>query len=64
MPSTAAIPTPTAASFGASGVMIALGVPVRPIFGTIRYMSSENTEKKLWLAKYLAKYGEQPSLLE
>ena len=37
--------------------------PVRPIFGTIRYMSSENTEKKLWLAQYLAKYGEQGTLL-
>jgi len=33
--------------------------PERPIFGTIRYMSSNNTEKKLWLAKYLAKYGDQ-----
>jgi deoxyribodipyrimidine photo-lyase len=32
--------------------------PVRPIFGTIRYMSSENTAKKLWLDEYLAKYGE------
>ena len=32
--------------------------PVRPIYGTIRYMSSGNTEKKLWLANYLAKYGE------
>ena len=38
--------------------------PVRPIFGTIRYMSSENTEKKLWLAHYLARYGEQATLLE
>ena len=37
--------------------------PVRPIFGTIRYMSSENTEKKLWLVQYLAKYGEQGTLL-
>jgi deoxyribodipyrimidine photo-lyase len=36
--------------------------PVRPIFGTIRYMSSENTEKKLWLANYLARYGEQGAL--
>ncbi|MEO6603944.1 MAG: deoxyribodipyrimidine photolyase, partial [Polyangiaceae bacterium] len=36
--------------------------PVRPIFGTIRYMSSENTEKKLWLANYLARYGDQPGL--
>jgi deoxyribodipyrimidine photo-lyase len=31
--------------------------PVRPIFGTVRYMSSANTEKKLWLANYLVKYG-------
>lgn len=38
--------------------------PVRPIYGTIRYMSSDNTQKKLWLAKYLAKYGQQPTLLE
>jgi len=37
--------------------------PVRPIFGTIRYMSSENTAKKLWLTRYLADYGEQRSLL-
>lgn len=37
--------------------------PVRPIFGTIRYMSSENTEKKLWLADYLARYGDQPELV-
>jgi deoxyribodipyrimidine photo-lyase len=34
--------------------------PVRPIFGTIRYMSSENTAKKLWLAEYLEKYGSNP----
>ena len=33
--------------------------PVRPIFGTIRYMSSDSTEKKLWLAQYLERYGEQ-----
>lgn len=37
--------------------------PVRPIFGTIRYMSSDSTEKKLWLDGYLARYGDQPSLL-
>jgi len=36
--------------------------PVRPIFGTIRYMSSENTAKKLWLAEYLSKNGEQSTL--
>jgi len=38
--------------------------PVRPIFGTIRYMSSDNTAKKLWLSQYLAKYGDQATLLE
>jgi len=38
--------------------------PVRPIFGTVRYMSSENTGKKLWLAEYLAKYGEQGTQLK
>jgi len=32
--------------------------PVRPIFGTIRYMSSENTAKKLRLTRYLAEYGQ------
>jgi deoxyribodipyrimidine photo-lyase len=36
--------------------------PERPIFGTIRYMSSGNTEKKLWLANYLERYGDQPTL--
>jgi len=30
--------------------------PERPIFGKIRYMSSDSTRKKLPLAKYLAKY--------
>ena len=31
--------------------------PVRPIFGTIRYMTSENTAKKLKLKGYLERYG-------
>jgi len=31
--------------------------PERPIFGKIRYMSSENTARKLRVAKYLAKYA-------
>ena len=38
--------------------------PVRPIFGTVRYMSSDNTQKKLWLARYLARYGEHVTLLK
>lgn len=37
---------------------------IRPIFGTIRYMSSGNTAKKLWLAQYLAKHGDQPRCSE
>jgi deoxyribodipyrimidine photo-lyase len=35
--------------------------PEREIFGTVRYMSSENTARKLRVRKYLARYG--PSLL-
>lgn len=34
--------------------------PERPIFGTVRYMSSDNTAKKLWLTSYLARYGSIP----
>lgn len=32
--------------------------PERPVFGTIRYMSSENTARKLHLRGYLARYGD------
>jgi len=31
--------------------------PERPIFGTVRYMSSENTARKLRVKKYLARYS-------
>jgi deoxyribodipyrimidine photo-lyase len=31
--------------------------PERPIFGTVRYMSSDNTARKLHVKKYLEKYG-------
>lgn len=31
--------------------------PERPIFGTIRYMSSENTQRKLRVREYLARYA-------
>ena len=34
--------------------------PERPIFGTIRYMSSANTKKKLALKGYLARFGDAP----
>ena len=37
--------------------------PERPIFGVIRYMSSDNTKRKLSLRAYLAKYAEHPALL-
>ncbi|HEX3372308.1 MAG TPA: hypothetical protein VHS08_07295, partial [Candidatus Acidoferrales bacterium] len=30
--------------------------PVRPIYGTVRYMSSENTARKLNVKEYLSKY--------
>ncbi len=32
--------------------------PERPIFGTVRYMSSENTRRKLSVERYLEDYGE------
>jgi len=31
--------------------------PERPVFGTVRYMSSENTARKFHVAGYLRKYG-------
>lgn len=46
-----------------SGILWTLGRydrpwgPERPILGTIRYMSSDNTAKKLHLREYLARYG-------
>jgi deoxyribodipyrimidine photo-lyase len=35
--------------------------PERPIFGTVRYMSSENTARKLDVAPYLARYAPRES---
>lgn len=35
----------------------------RPIFGKLRYMTSESTRKKVKLKQYLDKYGNQKSLL-
>ena len=35
--------------------------PERPIFGKIRYMTSENTARKLKLTNYLRKYGSSPT---
>jgi deoxyribodipyrimidine photo-lyase len=32
--------------------------PERPIFGTVRYMSSDSARKKLRLRDYLKKYGD------
>ena len=31
--------------------------PERPIFGTVRYMTSANTKKKLDVKQYLARYA-------
>jgi deoxyribodipyrimidine photo-lyase len=36
--------------------------PERPIFGTVRYMSSENTARKVRVKGYLAEYADQPTL--
>ncbi len=35
--------------------------PEREIFGTVRYMSSANTARKMSVAGYLERYGEDPS---
>lgn len=35
--------------------------PERPVFGTVRYMSSENTRRKLDLRGYLCRYGPGPA---
>ncbi len=46
-----------------SGIFWVLGrydrpwAPVRPVFGTIRYMSSENTARKISVKNYIKKYG-------
>ena len=53
----------------ASGIMWTFGRfdrpwgPERPIFGTIRYMSSDNTVRKLEIKQYLARWGSQSALL-
>lgn len=36
--------------------------PERPIFGTVRYMTSANTARKLHVKEYLRRYGDAPSL--
>ena len=36
--------------------------PERPIFGTVRYMSSENTARKLEVRGYLQRFGPEESL--
>lgn len=33
--------------------------PERPIYGTVRYMSSDNTARKVRVTKYLERYGEK-----
>jgi deoxyribodipyrimidine photo-lyase len=49
-----------------SGIFWVLGrydrpwAPRREVFGVIRYMSSENTAKKLRLKEYLKAYGAAP----
>jgi deoxyribodipyrimidine photo-lyase len=47
----------------ATGILWCLGRhdrpwgPVRPVFGSVRYMSSENTRRKVRVAEYLEKFG-------
>jgi deoxyribodipyrimidine photo-lyase len=52
-----------------SGIMWTLGRydrpwgPLRPVFGSIRYMTSDSTRRKLKLKGYLAKFGPSQPLL-
>ncbi|MSO36257.1 MAG: hypothetical protein EXQ54_07485, partial [Acidobacteria bacterium] len=47
-----------------SGIFWVLGrydrpwFPERPIYGVVRYMTSENAARKLRLREYLARYGD------
>jgi deoxyribodipyrimidine photo-lyase len=46
-----------------SGIFWVLGrydrpwAPIRPVFGSIRYMSSENTARKVSVKNYIKKYA-------
>jgi deoxyribodipyrimidine photo-lyase len=52
----------------ATGIFWCLGrydrpwAPERPVLGVIRYMSSENTIRKLQMKEYLRRWGDQPAL--
>ncbi len=50
-------PNSSAASSGRLDGMIAPWPPERPIFGTVRYMSSENTARKMPTKEYLRRYA-------
>jgi hypothetical protein len=52
--STAATRTPAAGSSGASAATTA---PERPVFGTVRYMSSASASRKLRLEGYLSRHA-------
>ncbi len=56
--STAATRTPASGIFWCLGRYDRPWGPERPVFGTVRYMSSANTARKLRLARYLARYGD------
>ncbi|MGE0040536.1 MAG: deoxyribodipyrimidine photo-lyase [Vicinamibacterales bacterium] len=51
-----------------SGIFWTLGrydrpwAPRRPVFGVIRYMSSENTARKVRVKRFIERYGGQPGL--
>jgi len=51
-----------------SGIFWVLGrydrpwAPIRPVFGSIRYMSSENTARKVSVKNYIRKYGPDAGL--
>jgi len=50
-----------------SGIFWTLGrydrpwAPERPVFGTVRYMSSASTARKMDVKKYIARYATEPA---
>ena len=54
-------PNSTSGNFWTLGRYDRAWGPERPIFGKVRYMSSDSTKRKLRLRGYLARYSARPS---
>jgi deoxyribodipyrimidine photo-lyase len=57
MDSTGVIPILIAGFFGVCGATTAGGGPERPTYGQVRYMSTENTARKVSIKNYIRIYS-------